>query len=170
MKNRGFTLIELLVVVTIIAVLALALGFSFQGWIGGYKIESQTKDLYADMMAARISAMQTNTSHFVVVTSDADRGQYSVFEDANGNGAYDAGTENVMQKFTNPKILDYPLLCNGAECDDVVTFNPKGIASPNGTIHLDKGDNNPDYDCIVVFSTRINIGKWDDDDEECDAK
>lgn len=171
MKNKGFTLIELLVVVTIIAVLAVALGFSFQGWIGGYKIESQTKDLYADMMAARISAMQRNRSHFVVVTSDAERGQYSIFEDADGDGVYTAGSENDMQKFTNPKILDYPLLCDGLLCAGTVTFSTKGIVLTNSTIRLDKGDNTPDYDCIVTFFTRINIGKWDDGDPgNCDAK
>lgn len=173
MNNKGFTLIELLVVVTIISVLAIALGFSFQGWIGGYRIESQTKDLYADMMAARVSAMQRNRSHFVVVESDAIRGQYRIFEDANGNGVYDEGSEDNMQKFTNPKILDYPLLCTAADLCTVdngtVSFNTKGIVSPNATIHLDKGSNNPDYDCIVLFATRINMGKWNDVDT-CDAK
>ena len=44
-NDSGVTLTELLIVVSIIAILAVALGFSYQGWMGNYKIESETKQL-----------------------------------------------------------------------------------------------------------------------------
>lgn len=54
MKNKsGITLIELLVVIATMGTLAAALVFSFQGWLGNYHAESQTKEMYADLMNAR---------------------------------------------------------------------------------------------------------------------
>lgn len=152
MNNRGITLIELIVVISIIGILAVALGFTFQGWMGGYRIESQTKEMYVDLMNARANAMQRNREHYVVVTAN----NYSIFEDTNENGAYNAGTDNAMVKFTNPKLLNYPSLWVGT-----VTMDTRGLVSPNNTIRFNIGTNNPDYDCIVLFVTRINLGQWD---------
>ena len=49
MKNSGVTLVELLVVVSIIGVLIIAMGFSYEGWVGNYRLESMTKELYFDL-------------------------------------------------------------------------------------------------------------------------
>ncbi len=65
MKSRGVTLVELIIVISIIGILAVALGFSYVGWQGSYKIESQTKELYADLVNARTRAMTRNCDSFV---------------------------------------------------------------------------------------------------------
>lgn len=161
MNNRGITLVELIVVITIIGILAVALGFSFQGWLGGYKIEKQAKEMYVDLMNTRANAMQRNREHYVIVAAD----NYQIFEDTNESGAYNAGTDMAMVKFTNPKNFDsnYQSLWVGT-----VTMDTRGLVSPNpgpnATIQFNIGTNNPDYDCIVLFSTRINMGKWENGD------
>ena len=160
-NNRGITLIELIVVITIIGILIVALGFSYQGWIGGYRIESQVKEMYVDLMNARTRSMQRNREHYVVVAA----GNYQIFEDTNGNSTYDAGTDGAVQGFASAKTLTYTSNWTGT-----VTMDTRGLVSPNATIQFNIGTNNPDYDCIVLFATRINMGKWDATTSNCDAK
>jgi prepilin-type N-terminal cleavage/methylation domain-containing protein len=160
MKDRGITLIELIIVISIIGILLIALGFSFEGWMGGYRVESQTKEMYVDLMNARARAMQRNRNHFVVVAAN----NYQIFEDTNENGTYSAGTDQSAV-FINPKTLTYSSSWIGT-----VTLDTRGLVSPNNTIHFITGTNNPDYDCIVLFATRINMGKWNASTASCDAK
>lgn len=163
--NRGITLIELIIVITIIGILIVALGFSFQGWMGSYRVESQTKEMYVDLMNARARATQRNRAHFVVVNA----GNYQIFEDTNENGSYTAGTDRAIPGFTTAKTLKYSSNWTGTVMMDtrgLVSTNP----GPNATIQFNTGTNNSDYDCIVLFSTRINIGKWDANASKCDAK
>ena len=151
MNNRGITLIEMLVVIAVIGILVIALSFSFQGWMGKYRVESQIKTLHVDLMNARARAMERNRCHFVVVTAN----NYQIFEDANENCQYNAGTDTALTAFTNPKTLTYTSYWTGT-----VTMDTRGIVSPNNTIRFNTGSSTPDYDCIVLYSTRINMGKW----------
>jgi prepilin-type N-terminal cleavage/methylation domain-containing protein len=169
-RDDGVTLIELLVAVTIISILVFAGAIEFQGWYGSYRVESQVKEVFADLMNARSRAMQRNTLHFVQVTAN----NYQVYEDSNGNGALDAGTDNKW--WTNPKPLNYPSLQTG-----VITFNVRGLvmtnpAPPAGTeayMRFNRGTNRPDYDCILLGTTNVNpgtrikMGKWDNATAVC---
>lgn len=149
-KAQGMTLIELLVVISIISILVVALGFSFQGWVGSYKVESQIKEVYNDLMDARVRAMQRNRAHFVVFNTN----NYQVFEDANENESYD-GDDTKIASFREPKTLQYLSLWNGT-----ITMNRRGLISPNTTtIRFNLGTNNPDYDCLVLLDTRIYMGR-----------
>lgn len=179
MNNKGFTLIELLVVLAIMGILIVALGFSFEGWRDKYRVESQIKDIYIDMMNTRARAMQRNRAHFATGLSTS----YSIYEDTNpapdGDGSLQtgAGEDTLLPSF--PKNTEYKINWTGS--GTTITFNTKGLALPNGSLWLDTNPpmpscchNNscsdeddrkkciyPDYNCIVVFSTRINLGKWD---------
>jgi len=151
MNNRGITLIELIVVVTIIGILVVALGFEFRGWMGGYRVESQVKEMYVDLMNARARAMQRNRAHFVGLVNN----QYSIFEDVNENGSPDAA--EILPTF--PKSLNYDIQWNGAGSQ--ITFDTRGLATTARTICIPSvnPDVNPDYDCIEISFTRINMGQ-----------
>lgn len=162
-KNDGVTLIELLIVVSIIGILAVALGFSFQGWMGNYRIESQTKNIYADLMDARTRAMTRNRMYFVQLNT----ANYSVYEDTDDDAEFDpgAGDDDPLPEFTNPKTIQYNL---GWTVD--VGFDTRGLAweytaaatrieaSITIPMTLPAGAT-PDYDCIVVDQTRVRMGK-----------
>lgn len=81
MTNKGITLVETMVVVSIIAIPVIALGFSYQGWMGKYRIESQIKETYPDLMEARTRAMTRNMLHFAVINT----GNYAIYEDTNNS-------------------------------------------------------------------------------------
>ena len=150
-NDFGFTLVELLVVIAIVGILAVALGYTYEGWMGRYKVEKATKDLYADLMTARVNAMTRQRTFFVTINA----ANYSMTADTNDSAALDAG-DAVQPTF--PKAVEYPLNENFG--GNVLSFDKRGLVAPNGSIWF-TSTVDPDYDCIVIFATRVNMGKLD---------
>jgi prepilin-type N-terminal cleavage/methylation domain-containing protein len=157
MNKKGVTLIELLVVVSIIGILAIALGFSYVGWREKYHVEKAAKDLYTDLMDARGRAISRGTAYFPdfnLPAPPAGKGRYRIIEDTNGNLVNNAGTgDNVLPTF--PKTIDYVITWGGG---GTIAFERRGVVSNPGTICFTT-TSEPDYDCIIVSETRITLGK-----------
>jgi len=158
MNKRGFTLIELLIVVSIIAILAVALGFSYQGWMGKYKVESQVKQMYVDLMNARARAMQMNRMHFFLCITPFT--SYNIFDDTNpspdGNGTLEVGPDTLLPGY--PKSVDYTITWGSGD----IQFDSRGYITATGTspwVLSVSTTNDADYDCISVAETRILMGK-----------
>jgi prepilin-type N-terminal cleavage/methylation domain-containing protein len=170
--NRGVTLIELLIVISVIVILIVAVGFSFQGWIGKYRVETQVREMYVDFMSARARAMERNRMHFVTGTNTT----YSVYEDTNtapdGNAALETGSDALLQTF--PKTVQYPIVWT--EVGTEIDFNRNGMiditptsGSTSGSIFLTT-TNDADYDCINISPTKIYMGKKNATTALCEAK
>jgi Tfp pilus assembly protein FimT len=161
-KNQGSTLIELAVGLSASVILAASLGFYFQSWTDACRMEGEVKEMYVDFLRARARALERNRKHFFVAKNNG----YQIYEDTNDNGQYDADADKIAF-FTSPKTPAMSYSWKG-----VFTIDTNGLARADSglseTIRFDSGSKNLDRDCIVVWATRINMGKWDG--EQCVAK
>jgi type IV fimbrial biogenesis protein FimT len=164
MKKNGFSLIELLVVMIILGILASLGTVSFRGWIRKTELESQVKEMYTDIMNARLTAMHRNTTHLISLSAN----QISGSVDTNGDGVGDNALciwnrnkgDSADASCPNDKSLSYKNLTFQAAWSGTATlaFNARGLSTTNNTICV-FSSHNPSYDCIVVSSTRIRMGK-----------
>jgi Tfp pilus assembly protein FimT len=148
----------------IVGILASAGTVSFTGWVRKYNLESQVKEIYTDLMNARLTAMHQNTTHLVTLSANKIRG----FEDTDGDGVGDNALciwnrgkdDPVDATCSNNKSLSYKNLAFPSTWSGTTTleFNPRGLSNSNNTICV-FSTYNPSYDCIVVSSTRIRMGK-----------
>jgi len=168
-NNRGFSLLELLVALLIISTLLGIAAISGSVWLNKYRVESQTKTLYTDLMNARAQAMQRNRTFFVVMAAT----QYSIYEDTNpgpdGDGVLQpANDTRILQKSLNANYsLTIPPVAAAS-----INFEPKGLASmspglagPPPLVYLTAtifvtARFNAVYDCIVIEPMRTTMGAW----------
>ena len=171
-NERGVTLIELLIVISVIVILIVALGFSFEGWIGKYRVESQVKEMYVDFMNARARSMERNRMHFVTGTNTT----YSVYEDTNtapdGNATLETGSDTLLPTF--PKTVQYPIDWTGVGTE--IDFNRNGMiditpasGETSGSIFLTT-TNDADSDCLNISPTKIYMGKKNATTGDCESK
>ena len=150
----GFTLLEILITIAIVGILvAIAVG-NFGGLNEKYKVEEETKQLYADLMDARGRAMQRNRMFFVRISATG----YATYEDTytapDGNGVWDNTSDTRVANVTGTHAITTDGGANAFE------FNRNGIASVTlGNIRF-SSTAIPDYDCITVRPTRIKMGQY----------
>ena len=175
MKKDGFSLIELLVVMIILGIAASWGTVSFRGWIRKHDLESQVKEMYTDLMNARLTAMHQNRAHFISLSAN----QITASEDTDGDGAGDSPLCIWNRNRGDPadascpgngslsyKNLKFPVAWS-VPSSDVLGFNPRGLffiptipTELTKTICISSTDNpSPSYDCIIVSQTRISMGK-----------
>ncbi len=168
MKNKGFSMVELLFVIMILSALTLITGISGKAWLDRYRVEGQIKEIYTDLMNARVSAMQKNRMYFVKLAST----EYTVYEDRDpvdpnnpaldGDGVLLPGDLLVLQKKLNPS---YSLTIPPAAAE--IDFDSRGLASaapgPMGTQQTIRvtGSFGAAYDCVTISATRIWMGAYD---------
>jgi len=120
--------------------------------MGRYNVEKQTKEIYSDLMAARMMAMNRNREHYADFTSATT---YRIVEDTNDNSDINVGAGDTV---LFPKTVEYENKANGSGIPVTFKFNRRGTMSPLRTIRI-AHTTDPDYDCIVISTTRINMGQ-----------
>ena len=164
MKQHGFTIIEIIVVLAICGILAAIGTLSFSKMTTKANIESQIKQMYSDLMTARIEAMDRTTCHFVTLNAQ----QYAVYEDTLGTCTI-AG-ENLL---LNPPPMTNAILWNsgnGAVTPSGVQiiFDSRGLVQVTiGTISINDTVGAA-YDCILIETTKTSMGAMNG--ETCDPK
>jgi prepilin-type N-terminal cleavage/methylation domain-containing protein len=190
MKRDGVTLIELIIVISIIGILAVALGFNFAGWMARYQVESQIKTMHSDLMYARQRAMEKKIQ-YVAQLPAANGNSYTICEDTNGNNSCDSPSETTNSSISqslSKSSLRYLITWNvpGGAGGSIVMSTRGMIKTAQGAGTPSDIDNtnpyyiwllNPetmaaygltatntsdevDYDCISLCTTRIDVGKY----------
>ncbi len=153
MSKSGFTLIELIVIVGLILTLLAISALSFNRYSVKYNVEREIRQLYANLMDARMRAMQQKRQYLVVLAS----GSYTIYLDNDEDGAVDP-TDTVVTDLSQDK-LPYPIAWGLAGGTDNFYFNSWGLVNINGNIRISTSTD-AEYDCINLRKTRINLGKW----------
>jgi prepilin-type N-terminal cleavage/methylation domain-containing protein len=161
----GFTLVEILITIAILGILVVIAVTNFGGMNEKYKVEAETKQLYADLMDARGRAMQRNRMHFVQIAADGLG--YKTYDDTMDAADATPDGDRVLQS-GNDTLVTSTTVRHGISTDNLVGganftfgFNRNGIASVAGTgTILLASQAQPDYDCITVKPTRIKMGQY----------
>ncbi len=159
----GFTLLEIMIVIAIVGIVVTIAVSNFRGMMEKYRVEDETKQMFAHLMEARGRAMQRNRVFFVKISADG----YKTFEDTNpapdGNNNLEVGSDMQVASVT----AKHPIISTGGLSD--FRFNRNGIASVAGSIRI-SSTTQPDYDCITVNATRIKMGQYNATASACVEK
>jgi prepilin-type N-terminal cleavage/methylation domain-containing protein len=156
-SERGVTLLELLVVTSIISVLVVTFGYSFAGWQGSYRVESDTKKIFSDIMDARVRALTVHREHFIIFETTG----YTIYDDTFPAPDGDATLEKDQDTCIKQKTLYKNELKNAGVSNLPITFNidTRGLIYPQRDIRI-VHEQNPDYDCIAITQARIRMAKF----------
>lgn len=149
----GFTLVEIMITIAILGILVVIAVSDFRGLNEKYKVEAETKQLYADLMDARGRAMQRNRMFFVQINGN----DYQTYEDTFPAPDGSLTLTNDDTQVTNVKV-SHAIVTGDIAVPLSFNFNRNGIASVTGFIRF-SSTTKPDYDCIWIRATRIKMGQ-----------
>lgn len=160
MNKKGFSVVELLAVLAIMGVLLSLAGLTGRTLIEKYRVEGEMRALNADLMNARVRAMQSNRMYFVRVTAH----QYSIYQDTNpapdGNETLETATTPQDTLFVQKTISDTFVILNADSFD----FDRNGMtifsAATTPRVIRVTTATGPEYDCLDISTTRIRTGSW----------
>jgi prepilin-type N-terminal cleavage/methylation domain-containing protein len=160
----GFSLVEILITIAILGILVVIAASNFGGMNEKYKVEAETKQLYADLMDARGRAMQRNRASIVRINAN----DYQTYEDTSPAPDGDGALQNTDTLITNTTV-SHDIATGNIAVPLSFNFNRNGIASVTGFIRF-SSTAQPDYDCIWIRATRIKMGLYNATGNTCAEK
>lgn len=159
-RNRsGFSLLELLIAIAVMGILATIATFNFNSWQVKSKMEAQVRELQVDLNEARINAFtQKRPFGIVFQTNSYTIKSYSSLTEAaspvdNGTTVV---TKNVLFALTKRSGTSTSIV---SIADTPVVFDTSGTTFNWFTILVDPSKTDAAVNCIVISTTRTNMGK-----------
>lgn len=150
MSRAGFTITEILIVIVLTGIILTIGTLQFNQFLVKGAIERQTTELYSDFMATRTAAVTQHASKRVIMTPTA----FTFISSALGSGA------------TVTRTLSKPVTWTGRTSgvtEKLIVFDERGtfdiVGNGNTTICVEPSIETAKIDSIVLFSTRIHLGK-----------
>ena len=118
--KQAFTLLEMVIVVALISVITAIAVSNIVGRMPTYRLEQASWRITSDLRAARMNAVSKSTD--VVVTFDTSAKSYTIWTDADKDGAVDSGEQVTKSLSDIAGITLYTYPSTG-------TFKPQGTFS-----------------------------------------
>jgi type IV fimbrial biogenesis protein FimT len=152
-NSHGFTMVEMLIVVVIMAILLSLATLQFNSMQAKSSIETQTRELLADLSDARLGAIQTKGSRTVILNPTS--------------AMFRSYTTNEPVTLTTGKLLFTKNFKNSISTAGNIGFNSNGFTNDfdntftsNQTISVQPSGTAAAIDCLVISMTKINLGKY----------
>lgn len=141
----GFSMIELMVVLVILGIVAAAAVPSFTSIINSNRLAAVANELTATLQAARIEASRRGirvvvcgTTNGTTCTGTPSWGGFLSFDDRNGNGALDAGTERILRTYVlTPPVQMFA--SSNISANSRIVFRHDGFAYDLNRVNLMAG-------------------------------
>ncbi|GAB6071801.1 prepilin-type N-terminal cleavage/methylation domain-containing protein [Venenivibrio stagnispumantis] len=146
-KINGFSLIELLVVIAIMTII-LSIGIpNFFRWIETYRIESDTKNIYAFIQQARMKAFTEKIKLDIVLENSNTPNRLCLKCDSSDDDCKNEYGTNYIQ------CIDLKRPFNGNQ----VNISKRGTLN-GGPVYF-SSQNDSEYDCVRVSDIRVKMEK-----------
>lgn len=120
--KKGFTLVEMIIAIAVFVTLVAIAIPTFKTFLAQRRLNGATREIQGDLMALRMQAVSENKWVALYVNNSH---QYTLFRDANKNGAVDSGEAYSSKDFL-PSYYDVKFSYGAGT---VVTFYPNGTSS-----------------------------------------
>ena len=161
MKSRGFALTELIVVIAIIGIILAITSINFGSWMRKYGVEAQIKEMHNDLSDVRLKAVHSKMRHEVVLNPSSYTFVRYSSEGATGTTVFRKDLKYPVKRFSSGVLQDFT--------GDLMRINTRGYTFDPYTIVI-PGQANAGTDCLVVSTTRVNMGKYDATTQNCSFK
>lgn len=131
--SGGFTLIEMMVTIAIAAILLAIAVPSYQGIIINNRISAQTNDFVSGLALARSEAIKRGTSVRVKAVGTNFSSGWTIWVDANGNAALDAGEELRVHEALKS---GFTLIGTGFTDPTEIQYRSSGVSDSGGSFTL----------------------------------
>jgi len=152
MNRRGFSLMELIIVIALISTMLAIATINFNSWQVKYNIEAQVKEMLSDLVDVRSMAIASKKEHrvFLTPTSYSFRRYSSEADPKTSSGGVQVLNKTLKYQIAWPSSV--PAM-------NPIVIDDRGYTTNLGTISVGVGLGDPAYNCIVVHTARVNMGK-----------